>query len=147
MENSQDGQRSLPPTNGLSHSNGTAETWAIPVLTLDRTACVTDWNEEAERLFGYSAETAIGKPFYHFLDLESLTPGSVEWELLTAYYRGMSTCDRQFARSDGSCFRATAKITPLWDGEFLGYRLTFSIRNTHTHTHTHIKKHTDEWID
>jgi PAS domain S-box-containing protein len=147
MGNNAHGRRPLPPNNGLSQSNGTTQTFANAVVILDRTACVTNWNDEAELLFGYSAEAAIGKPFYHFLDLESLPPGSVEWELLTAYYRGASSCTRQYTHCDGSCFRATAEITPLWDGEFLGYQLTFNSVNTHTHTHTHIKKHTDEGIE
>jgi PAS domain S-box-containing protein len=61
MENSEYGRRSLPPTNGSSHSNGATQTSANAVVTLDRAACVTDWNNEAERLFGYSAKSAIGK--------------------------------------------------------------------------------------
>jgi PAS domain S-box-containing protein len=120
----------------LCSANGTAQAPVYAVVILDRAACVLEWNDEAERLFGYMAEAAIGKPFYHFLDLESLTPGSVEWELLTAYYRGASTCDRQYAHSDGSHFRASAEITPLWDGEFLGYRLTFNS-----------VKRSDEWLE
>jgi PAS domain S-box-containing protein len=132
MENGDVGRRPFSPVNGLSHLNDSEQVFACAVVMLDRTACVTDWNDEAERLFGYSAKTAIGKPFYHFLELESLTPGSVEWELLTAYYRGTSTCIRQYTHSDGSHFRATAEVVPLWDGDFLGYRLTFSSVNTHT---------------
>jgi len=87
---------------------------------------VISWDAAAELLFGYPPSVAVGKPFYHFLELESLTPGSVEWELLTAYYRGTSICNRQYTRRDGSRFQATAEVSPLWEGEFLGYKLTFS---------------------
>ena len=96
------------------------------VIILDRTACVTSWDAAAELLFGYPSRVAVGKPFYHFLELESLTPGSVEWELQTAYYRGTSICNRQYTRFDGFPFRATAEIVPLWDDEFLGYKVTLN---------------------
>jgi two-component system, chemotaxis family, CheB/CheR fusion protein len=109
-----------------AHSVDSAQSIKYAIVTLDRTANVMSWNEEAELLFGHTEETALGKPLYHFLDLETLSPGSVEWELQTAYYRGKSICNRQFARSDGSRFRATAEVTPLWDGEFLGYTLTIN---------------------
>ena len=126
MENDQYGRLPLPLVNDAAQSDGRAQPDKCAVVTLDRTANVTSWNAEAEQLFGYSAEMAIGKPFYHFLDLESLSPGSVEWELLTAYYRGTSICNRQYTHSDGSRFQASAEVSPLWEGEFLGYQLTFS---------------------
>jgi PAS domain S-box-containing protein len=133
MEIGEHGRLPLPPFNGSEHSDDSEHGDECAVVTLDRTANVISWNDEAEQLFGYSARMAIGKPIYHFLDLDSLTPGSVEWELLTAYYRGSSTCNRQYARSDGTRFRATTEVSPLWDGAFLGYRLTFSsVKHTHT---------------
>src|SRR6476660_369617 len=126
MESGEYAQLPAPFVNNDAQSSRCAQPVEYAVVTLDRTANVTSWNPEAERLFGYSAEMAIGKPFYHFLDLESLPPGSVEWELLTAYYRGTSICNRQYTRRDGSRFQSTAEVSPLWEGEFLGYKLTFS---------------------
>src|SRR3954451_10994246 len=121
IENGECGRTPLPPVDAAVHSDDRTQADKRAVVTLDRVANVTSWNEEAELLFGYPEETALGKPLYHFLDLEALSPGSVEWELLTAYYRGTSICNRQFVHSDGSRFRATAEVTPLWDGEFSGY--------------------------
>jgi PAS domain S-box-containing protein len=126
MESGEYAQLPAPFVNDAAPSGRPEPPSEYAVVTLDRTANVTCWNAEAEQLFGYSAEMAIGKPFYHFLDLESLAPGGVEWELRTAYYRGTSICIRQYTRSDGSRFRATAEVLPLWDGEFLGYRLSFN---------------------
>jgi PAS domain S-box-containing protein len=126
MESGEYAQLPAQFVNDAAQSRGPAQLDKCAVVMLDRTANVTSWNAEAERLFGYPAETAIGKPFYHFLDLESLAPGSVEWELLTAYYRGTSICNREYTHSDGSRFQASAEVSPLWDGEFLGYQLTFS---------------------
>src|SRR3954468_4435356 len=100
MKNGKYALKPLPPRNESRSSIGTALATACAVVILDRVACVLEWNDEAERLFGYLARTAIGKPFYHFLDVETLVPGSVEWELQTAYYRGKSTCNRQFAHND-----------------------------------------------
>jgi PAS domain S-box-containing protein len=125
IENGEYGRLSPPLGNGAAHSGDCAQVDECAVITLDRSENVTSWNAEAERLFGYSARAAVNKPLYHFLDLESLTPGSVEWELLTAYYRGASSCTRQYTHKNGSHFRATAEVVPLWDGEFVGYRLTF----------------------
>ena len=118
--------RRLPPVDASVHSDVDAQAVDCAVVTLDRIANVTSWNAEAELLFGYPASAAVAKPFYHFLELESLTPGNVEWELQTAYYRGKSICVRQYTHQDGTQFEATAEIVPLWEGEFLGYKLTFS---------------------
>lgn len=96
------------------------------VIVLDWTACVIVWDADAERLFGYPASAAVGKSFYHFLELESLIPGTLEWELQTAYYRGKAICNRQYTHHDGFQFRATAEIAPLWDGAFSGYSIKFS---------------------
>jgi PAS domain S-box-containing protein len=126
LENGGYGPLSPSLGSGAGHSGECAQADAFAIVTLDRSETVTSWNAEAERLFGYSAKRAIGKPFYHFIDLESLTPGSVEWELLTAYYRGASTCTRQYTHKNGRRFRATADIVPIWDGEFVGYQLTFT---------------------
>jgi PAS domain S-box-containing protein len=112
-----------PPITDSTLVNDSAPTINCAVVTLDQAANVISWNAEAARLFGYAAAAAIGKPLYHFLDLETLDPGSVEWELRTAYYRGSSTCNRRYRCSNGAGFRATEEITPLWDGEFLGYKL------------------------
>src|SRR5436190_8132458 len=60
------------------------------IIILDRATYVVSWDAAAEFLFGYPSSVAVGKPFYHFLELVSLTPGSVEWELQNAYYRGKS---------------------------------------------------------
>jgi PAS domain-containing protein len=115
-----------PPVFGFAHLNDENQFPKQAVVILDRTACVIAWDADAERLFGYPASTAVGKSFYHFLELESLTPGNLERELQTAYYRGQSICNRHYTHHDGFQFRATAEIAPLWDGEFLGYTVTFS---------------------
>jgi PAS domain-containing protein len=115
-----------PPILLLAHSGDGKQIPDPATIILDRTACVISWDAAAELLFGYPAIAAVGKPFYHFLELESLTPGNVEWELQTAYYRGTSICNRHYTHHDGFPFRATAEIVPLWDGEFLGYKVTFS---------------------
>jgi PAS domain S-box-containing protein len=129
MENGNRRRLPSPPPPAKKDStqvNASAQVIHCAVVTLDQAANVTSWNAEAARLFGYSPAAAIGKPLYHFLDLETVEPGSVEWELRTAYYRGSSTCNRRYRCSNGTGFRATEEITPLWDGEFVGYKLTLN---------------------
>jgi PAS domain S-box-containing protein len=124
MENGKRQRPLSPPIDDSTQVNVSAQVINCAVVTLDQAANVISWNAEAVRLFGYSPAAAIGKPLYHFLDLETLVPDSLEWELRTAYYRGSSTCNRRYRCRNGSCFRATEQITPLWDGEFVGYNLT-----------------------
>jgi PAS domain S-box-containing protein len=124
--NEQRGPLAVSPIIAQTHVNDSAPAIHCAVVTLDQAANVVSWNAAAARLFGYSAAAAVGKPLYHFLDLETVDPGSVEWELRTAYYRGSSTCTRRYRHHNGSGFRATEEITPLWDGEFLGYKLTLN---------------------
>ena len=69
-----------PPFFGLTQLENSEQIREPATIILDRTACVISWDAAAELLFGYPPSVAVGKPFYHFLELESLTPGSVERE-------------------------------------------------------------------
>src|SRR5215213_3648812 len=102
MDNGKQGSLRSSSTNGSTDTDESAQTAACAVIMLDRTANVLSWNSGAERLFGYFARAAIGKSFYHFLDLESMSLANFEWALQTAYYRGMAKCDQQFTNQDGS---------------------------------------------
>ncbi|RST10751.1 GAF domain-containing protein [Streptomyces sp. WAC05374] len=38
----------------------------VAVTQIDRSGCITAWNEDAERLFGYAADQVVGKPLGDF---------------------------------------------------------------------------------
>ena len=85
---------------------------AIIGRTLD--GIITSWNKSAERIFGYSAQEAIGKP------ISMLHPaGRVEEELeiLGCLLRGetVSNCDAVRCRKDGRHIEVSISISPIFD--------------------------------
>ncbi len=85
---------------------------AIMSKTLD--GVITSWNPAAERLFGYTAAEAIGKPM-----LTIFPPEHVEEEkdILARIARGESIdhYETQRVRKDGKCILVAVTISPLRD--------------------------------
>lgn len=93
------------------------------ILGVDLEARVTSWNAGAERLYGYSAEEALGRPLGRLLARD--TAGERELELaVLAAKRGETTDQAPFERlrADGSIASVSIKISPIRDrhGEVVG---------------------------
>ena len=86
---------------------------AIVGKTLD--GIITSWNPGAERLFGYTAEEALGQPM-----LIVFPPGGEleEARLLSAVGRGetVATFDTVRIRKDGSAVDVSVALSPIRDG-------------------------------
>lgn len=84
------------------------------VLSKDLDGILTSWNPAAERLYGYSAEEAIGR------HVEFLMPeqrkGDVE-EILRRVRRGerLETFETQRIRKDGSCIEVALTVSKIED--------------------------------
>ena len=97
------------------------EEYAFLVVGEDGT--VQTWNESAETMFGYDAETALGMPMAELhpeADRESGLPGRL---LQQARVAGESGHEGWRVRADGSRFYADVRYAPLEadDGTFRGY--------------------------
>jgi PAS domain S-box-containing protein len=95
--------------------------YAIYVSSLDE--LIVSWNIGAEKIFGYTAEEAIGQKcriLFTEEDRANLVP---EQELKTAREKGCAADERWHIRKDGSYFFASGVQTPLYDetGKHTGY--------------------------
>jgi PAS domain S-box-containing protein len=85
------------------------------IFRLDLDGRITTWNSGAERLFGYHALEALGKPLSHlFQACDQQTP---EQHLRIALQEGHIQDECQQLRNDGTVFWATADVTLLRDEE------------------------------
>ncbi len=87
---------------------------AIVGKTID--GIVTDWNNAAQTIFGYSAEEMIGKP------IAQLFPAGLEDEerAILARVRAGNKVDHFETRrrcKDGSIIDVSVTVSPVWDGD------------------------------
>ncbi len=93
------------------------------IFSVDLEGRISSWNEGAERIKGYTAEEAIGRPisiFYTQKDIRAAKPGLA---LESARTEGRYEEQALRVRKDGSTFWAEVNTTPIYDdaGELCGY--------------------------
>lgn len=95
--------------------------YAIFVSDLDGE--IVSWNVGAEKIFGYSAEEAIGQNARMLFTNEDRAGNEPEKEFETAREKGCAEDERWHVRRDGSRFFASGVQTPLYDetGKHTGY--------------------------
>ncbi len=93
------------------------------IITMDTKGNVTDWNDGAEHVLGYSAEEMTGRPLTVIFTPEDVARGVPQEELLMAFYKGCSDDERWHIRKGGTRFFASGVLTPLKDdqGNLRGY--------------------------
>ncbi|NML16077.1 CheR family methyltransferase [Azohydromonas caseinilytica] len=92
------------------------------ILTCDTEGRITTWNPGAERVFGWSAEEAVGQSMNMLFTPEDLAAGMPQQERAQARDSGRSEDDRWHLRKDGSRFYCSGTTTPLYEkGELRGY--------------------------
>jgi PAS domain S-box-containing protein len=87
------------------------------VVRLDDHGVIRTWHPGAERLTGYTAEEALGKPVTIFYTPEDVESGRIGEELQTAEREGRYETEGWRVRKDGSRFWAGVTLTPIRDGQ------------------------------
>jgi two-component system, cell cycle sensor histidine kinase and response regulator CckA len=91
------------------------------ILTKDRRGTIVDWNRSAERLYGYSADEAIGRPVSMLVPPER---SGEERRILQEVLSGsrVDHYDTERMRADGSRVFVSLSVSPLRDrdGEIVG---------------------------
>ena len=85
------------------------------ILAKDLDGIITDWNQGAERLFGYTAEEAIGRPVTMLIPLERQDE---EPAILARIRRGerIEHYETIRRRKDGSLIEISLTVSPVKDG-------------------------------
>jgi len=91
------------------------------LYVVDPDGRVASWNRGAERLKGYTAEEAVGRPFSGFFTDGDRARGAADRAIEVARTEGSFTGEGWRVRRDGSRFRAHASLTRL-DGPDGGLR-------------------------
>lgn len=79
------------------------------------------WNPGAERMFGYTAEEAIGQSIEIIFTPEDRAQGAHIVEMTTAREQGCANDERWHVRKDGTRFYVSGVLTLLRDGSLMGY--------------------------
>jgi PAS domain S-box-containing protein len=98
-----------------------AKDYAIFVSNID--GKIVSWNIGAERIFGYTAQEAIGQNCRMLFTKDDQANNQPERERETAKREGCADDERWHLRKDGSHFFASGVQTPLFDesGKHIGY--------------------------
>jgi PAS domain S-box-containing protein len=91
------------------------------IFTTDSSGFITSWSEGARRLFGWTAEEAIGQHGEITFTPEDRAAGAPEQELVTARREGRAPDERYHLRKDGSRFYVSGVVSPIQDGGSRGF--------------------------
>jgi PAS domain S-box-containing protein len=93
------------------------------IYMLDANGTVTNWNQGAERIKGYSAQDIVGRHFSQFYTPEERATGLPARALERARAEGRYEAEGWRLRKDGSRFWASVVIDPIYDeeGRLLGF--------------------------
>ncbi|MBM9913895.1 MULTISPECIES: two-component system sensor histidine kinase NtrB [Stenotrophomonas] len=103
------------------------------VYMLDPTGVIQTWNPGGQRIKGYVAADVVGTNFSRFYLPEEAEIGLPERNLRTAAAEGRYIGEGWRLRQDGTRFRASVVIDPIWeDGELMGFaKITRDITERH----------------
>ncbi|MBC8129348.1 MAG: PAS domain S-box protein [Rhizobiaceae bacterium] len=87
------------------------------IIAADAEGILTDWNEAAETILGWSARQIVGRPIATIFTPEDVEAGVDAREMRFSLTMGKARDERWHLRADGSRFYASGQMTPLVDGE------------------------------
>jgi two-component system cell cycle sensor histidine kinase/response regulator CckA len=85
------------------------------IIILDLNARIQSWNRGAERLYGWTAEEAVGKSLATFLSGDENDPDAIHRALAETLQKGRTRGEGWRVRKDGSKFWAQVVRTPFRD--------------------------------
>jgi len=92
------------------------------IYMLDPNGVVRNWNPGGQRIKGYTREEIVGQHFSKFYTDEDRLAGEPEHGLRMAREQGRYEKEGWRLRKDGSRFRASIVLDPIWqDGQLVGY--------------------------
>jgi PAS domain S-box-containing protein len=92
------------------------------IYMLDPNGYIRSWNPGGERIKGYRDEEIVGQHFSRFYTPEDIARGEPQRGLETARTQGRFEAEAWRLRKDGTRFRASVVIDPIWnDAELIGY--------------------------
>ena len=92
------------------------------IYMLDTNGVIRSWNAGGERIKGYTAEEIIGQNFSKFYPPEDVAQGVPGQNLETAKTKGKCEAEGWRLRKDGSRFRASVIIDPIFQsGVLVGF--------------------------
>jgi PAS domain S-box-containing protein len=93
------------------------------IFTMTPEGRIHSWNTGAQRMFGYSAEDVIGRPFDVLFMQEDREAGVPAAELERARRDGRAVDERYHMRSDGTLFYASGVTARLGNESGLGFAM------------------------
>lgn len=92
------------------------------IYMLDTNGYIRSWNPGGERIKGYSDREIVGQHFSRFYTPEDIARGEPQRGLETARNEGKFEAEGWRLRKDGTRFRASVVIDPIWqDGTLIGF--------------------------
>jgi PAS domain S-box-containing protein len=92
------------------------------IYMLDPFGYIQSWNAGGQRIKGYSRDEIVGQHFSRFYSEDDQAIGLPELGLKTAREEGKYESEGWRYRKNGSRFRASVIIDPIWlENEFIGY--------------------------
>ena len=93
------------------------------IFMIDANGIVTDWNQGAQHILGYTEEEIVGRDAGKFFTVEDRSKDVPQKEMETAAISGRAEDERWHVRKDGSRFWASGVVTPVRDpsGRLIGF--------------------------
>ncbi|WP_342317153.1 ATP-binding protein [Lysobacter sp. FW306-1B-D06B] len=92
------------------------------IYMLDPDGYIRSWNPGGERIKGYTDSEIVGQHFSRFYTPEDVVKGEPQRGLQCARTEGKFEAEGWRLRKDGTRFRASVVIDPIWhDGELIGF--------------------------
>jgi len=107
--------------SGLAHLAAIVESSEEAIIGQGLDGLIATWNKGAERLFGYSADEAIGRPVEMLLPPERAHEGATQRSKLTLGQRHVDF-DAVRMRKDGTLIDTAVRVSPILapDGTMIG---------------------------
>ena len=92
------------------------------IYMLDPNGVIRSWNPGGERIKGYTDREIVGQHFSRFYTPKDIVRGEPQRGLEAARTQGKFESEGWRLRKDGTRFRASVVIDPIWqDGELIGF--------------------------